>query len=66
MHVKVNPYKIDFDFFTIQFSKKSEAGTPIENHLLTIDVHLKSFSNDSVAFPNDKFISARIDTKIKD
>ena len=64
MLIKVSPYKMDFDFSTIQFSKKLEAGVPIENCNLTIDVHLKSFSNDKVAFPNGKFVSAGIGTTI--
>ena len=64
MLIKVSPYKMDFDFSTIQFSTKLEAGAPIENCLVTIDVHLKSFSNDKVAFPNGKFVSSGIGTTI--
>jgi len=65
MLIKVSPYKMDFDFSTIQFSTKLEAGAPIENCLLTVDVHLKSFSNEKVAFQNGKFVSAGIDTTIE-
>ncbi len=62
--IKVSPYKMDFDFSTIQYSKKLEPGTNLENCLLTIDVHLKSFANDKVTFPNGKFVSAGIGTTI--
>lgn len=65
MIIKVSPYKMDFDFSTIQFSKKLEAGAPIENCQLTIAVYLKSFTNDKVIFPNGKFVSAGIDTTIE-
>lgn len=65
MIIKVSPYKMNFDFSTIQFSKKIEAGAPIENCQLTIDIFFKSFTNEKVVFPNGKFVSAGIDTTIE-
>ncbi len=65
MIIKVSPYKMNFDFSTIQFSKKIEAGAPTENCQLTVAVYLKSYTNDTVVFPNGKFVSAGIDTTIE-
>lgn len=65
MLIKVSPFKMDFDFSTLQFSKKLEAGAPTENCHLTINIILRSFNNEKVVFPNGKFVSAGIDTTIE-
>ena len=64
MLIKVSPYKMDFDFSTIQFSEKLVAGENIENSELTLNVSFKSFKNDSLVFSKGKIISAGIGTTI--
>lgn len=65
MNIEVSPFKMEFDFSTVQFSKKIEGGVGTENCQLMINVNLKSFSNEKVMFQNGKFVSAGIDTTIE-
>ena len=63
--IKVSAFKMEFDFSTIRFNKKLEPEVSIENCELSINVYLKSFTNDTVIFSNGKIVSAGIDTTIE-
>lgn len=64
MLITVSPFKMDYDFSTIQFNKNIVAGEDIENIEVTLNVSFKSFNKNSVVFSKGKMISAGIGTTI--
>jgi hypothetical protein len=62
--VKVAPTKMVFDFSTLSFNKKLEAGVNLVNTEMTVDVLVKTFDNKQVVFENAQMISAGIGTTI--
>jgi hypothetical protein len=65
MIIEVSPYKMEFDFSSIKFSKKIVGGVGTEDCHLIIDANLKSYTNQKIDFTNAKIVSAGIDTTIE-
>jgi hypothetical protein len=63
-NVFVSPTKMMFDFSTLAFNKKIEAGISLDNIEITLNVNLKTYNNDSVLFENGQMVSAGIGTTI--
>ena len=63
--VKVSPIQMVFDFSTLTFDKALEGGVNVENTTLSLNVNLKTFTNESVPFSEGKIQSAGIGTTIK-
>lgn len=62
--IKVSPIKMVFDFSTITFNKILEGGVNIENTELSINVNLKTYTNEPVVFSKAKIVAAGVETTI--
>ena len=62
--IKVSPTQMVFDFSTLIFNKALEGGVNVDNTTLSLNVNLKTFTNEPVPFSKGKMISAGIGTTI--
>lgn len=62
-NVLVSPTKMEFDFSTLKFNKKIEAGIALENIEMTLIANVKIFNNEPVLF-DGQMVSAGIGTTI--
>lgn len=62
--IKVSPTQMVFDFSTLIFNKALEGGVNVDNTTLSLNVNLKTFTNEPVPFSEGKMISAGIGTTI--
>lgn len=65
MIIQVSPIKMEFDFSTLIINKTIEGGVDIEGAELSLNVNLKSYTNESILFSNGKIESAGIGSTIK-
>jgi hypothetical protein len=63
--IKVSPIKMEFDFSTLTINKTIEGGVDIEGTELSLNVNLKSYTNESILFSNGKIESAGVGSTIK-
>jgi hypothetical protein len=63
--IKVSPTQMVFDFSTLIFNKALEGGVNVDNTTLSLNVNLKTFTNEPVPFSEGKIQSAGIGTTIK-
>ena len=63
--IKVSPTQMVFDFSTLIFNKALEGGVNVDNTTLSLNVNLKTFTNEPVPFSKGKIQSAGIGTTIK-
>jgi hypothetical protein len=62
--IKVSPIQMVFDFSTLTFNKALEGGVNLENTTLSLNVNLKSYTNEPVVFSKAKVIAAGVGTTI--
>ena len=63
--IKVSPTQMVFDFSTLIFNKALEGGVNVDNTTLSLNVNLKTFTNEPVVFSEGIIQSAGIGTTIK-
>jgi len=61
--IEVSPYKLDFDFSTIKFSKGLKGGQSANGSTLKIDVFFSSYNNNTVVY-NKIFKTAGVGTSV--